>query len=94
VSNAVSAPGLRFIAINAMAEDLGGKCSRTVKRLAQTDPDFPKLFTIGNQLHAAVPAWEDYKVILMNRGTQVRPLAGGMKVGRSPGRPRKTAVPA
>ena len=79
---------LRFISVKKMADDIG-KCAKTVHRMAATDPDFPKFIVLGNMFHAAVHEWEAYKKLLLQRGMKTRPLANGMKIGCSPGRPRK-----
>jgi hypothetical protein len=83
---------LRFLSIDYCATDIGDACTRTVKRMAATDPEFPKLIVIGNRLHVAEHEWEAYKRVLMARGAQVRPLASGMRIG-NPG-PRSKASKA
>jgi hypothetical protein len=65
---------LEFVLVNQMARDLGGVHSRTIKRRAKSDPDFPKLIVFGGRLHATRQSWEAYKKILLARGLEARPF--------------------
>src|SRR5258708_1517952 len=65
---------LQFDDLDKCAVDLGGVHTRTVKRMAKRDPDFPKLVVLGGRLHVVRHQWEAYKKLLLVRGTEVRPF--------------------
>lgn len=65
---------IKFVGIDRMAQELGDKCTKTVKRLIANDADFPPVVILGNKIHAEQSRWEKYKHILINRGTKVRPF--------------------
>lgn len=65
-------PPITFVGIDRMAQDLGDKHPRTVKRLAKIDPDFPPLVYLNGMTHSEESRWEGYKRLLIDRGSQPR----------------------
>lgn len=65
---------ITFVPAEKMSLDLGGPCARTIKRLAQKDPDFPPLIYINNRIHVTNVAWEAYKRTLISRATKAAPF--------------------
>jgi hypothetical protein len=64
-------PRIELVSVSTMAADLES-CSKTIQRLAKSDPDFPELTHIGNRDFARRDGWENYKQRLVARGLKKR----------------------
>jgi hypothetical protein len=68
---AASLRRIELVSTNTMAADLES-CTKTIRRLAVSDPDFPELTRIGNRDFARSDAWEKYEACLVQRGLKNR----------------------
>jgi hypothetical protein len=62
---------IELVSTNTMAADLES-CTKTIRRLAISDPDFPKRIRIGNRDFVRSDEWEHYKGRLVQRGLKNR----------------------
>jgi hypothetical protein len=64
---------LQLIDADGMRRDLDFECTRSVKRLAKTDPDFPPIVRFNGRFITVRSQWQAYKARLIERGLAAQP---------------------
>lgn len=62
----------RLLTIKEAGRRLGGKCSRTIKRISRRDPRFPRFIDIAGQHHVTEEGLDNYIAILVAAGLEGR----------------------